>query len=191
MTVNANLPSDWLNERRFIELSDREWRVFTMALMWCNGNGTDGEIASEHYRWIAPDGQAPLAEIDRLMARGVFERTPAGVRFKGLWGREGKITDWGQSWASEVEAYRTKGRARAQKSRDAKKAETEALHAEVKALRSQSDAVAGNALANVRPNVDQDQDQDSDGGQSTQYDRVTSWSTVTIPQSPPVAGPIR
>ena len=96
-----------------LELSDGAWRVFTNALMWCNSQGTDGDLPSRYVKYTYPAGD-PSEYVLELLDVGLLEQTEKGF----------VIPDWedlGQSPASQVAAYRENSRLRQQKSREKKK----------------------------------------------------------------------
>lgn len=103
--TDARLPGHWLNEMRFMDLSDRTWRVFTNALMWSTEQGTDGRIPTRYLRTLHHDGLID-PDIDALAACGVLERTEDGIQLVGWSDRNGLR----QSLAADVDEYRRKKR---------------------------------------------------------------------------------
>ena len=97
-----------------LELSDGAWRVFTNALMWCNSQGTDGDLPSQYVKYTYPAGD-PSEYVLELLDVGLFEPTEKGF----------VVPDWvgiGQSPAAQVAAYRENSRLRQQKLREKKRA---------------------------------------------------------------------
>lgn len=152
--TDSRLPDEWLLNPVLDKFSHEAWRLFTRALMFCNQQGTDGEIDPLYVRYIWPYGD-PSEPVDELLASGWFERK----------GDLLVIPDWqakGQSTADEVEARRARKRKNAQDSRDKKKA-------------SQSSSVGGDVSGDVgqdRPGQDR-KGQDSYSG--------VSWPEVRQP----------
>lgn len=153
--TDSRLPDHWLFNPELDKLSHEAWRVLTRALMYCNGQGTDGEIDTLFMRYVFPYGDwGPY--VEELIQIGWMERTPQGLR----------IPDWegrGQSPASQVRAYRENARLRQQKSRAKKKA-------------SENRSVTGD----VTRDVGQEQDRNRTGQDS---DKRTSWPAITKPGS--------
>jgi len=100
--TDTRLPDSRLLNPALDKLSHEAWRLFTRALMFCNQQGTDGEIDPLYVRYIWPYGDAS-EPVDELLASGWFERK----------GELLLIPDWqakGQSMADEVEAQRARKR---------------------------------------------------------------------------------
>lgn len=112
--TDSRLPDSWLLNPVLDKFSHEAWRLFTRALMFCNQQGTDGEIESLYLRHIWPWGDSSPFILE-LIDSGWLEQTDAGFVIPG-W------EDKGQSPASQVAAYREKARIRQQKSRANKKA---------------------------------------------------------------------
>jgi len=111
--TDSRLPDTWLLNPVLDKFSHEAWRLFTRALMFCNQQGTDGEIDPLYIRHIWPYGD-PSEPVDELLASGWFERRGSGLM----------IPEWeakGQSTADEVEARRARKRKNAQTFRDKKK----------------------------------------------------------------------
>jgi hypothetical protein len=109
--VDARLPVEWLGSIRIDNLSDRAFRILAGALMWCNGQGTDGAIPARYTKYLHPDGEDQSA-FDELEAAGIWRRTHDGYILPG-WS-----DDLRQSTAEEVERYREGARRRQQAYRD-------------------------------------------------------------------------
>ncbi|MGC5171456.1 hypothetical protein ACLQ2Q_12465 [Microbacterium sp. DT81.1] len=109
--VDARLPAEWLGSIRIDDLSDRAFRILAGALMWCNGQGTDGSIPARYTRYLHPDGDDQAA-FDELVGAGFWTRVEDGYFL------EGWSTDLRQSTAAEVERYRESSRLRQKAYRD-------------------------------------------------------------------------
>lgn len=109
--VDARLPAEWLGSIRIDNLSDRAFRVLAGALMWCNGQGTDGVVPDRYTKYLHPDGDDPSA-FDELERAGLWERTAEGFLLAGWSG------DLRQSTAEEVSRYREAARRRQKAYRD-------------------------------------------------------------------------
>ncbi|MGC5223865.1 hypothetical protein ACPW96_14935 [Micromonospora sp. DT81.3] len=109
--VDARLPAEWLGSIRIDDLSDRAFRILAGALMWCNGQGTDGSIPARYTRYLHPDGNDQAA-FDELEKAGIWTRVDDGYFLDG-WS-----TDLRQSTAAEVERYRESSRLRQKAYRD-------------------------------------------------------------------------
>ena len=109
--ADARVPSHWLNNPEFDDLSDAAWRVLTGALMWSNGRGTDGLIPARYLRMLHPDGEQPEA-FKQLEAAGLWVKTTNGYQ----------LIEWvkvlGQSTAETVEHNKEMNRNKQQKWRD-------------------------------------------------------------------------
>ena len=102
--TDARLPDTWLLNPTLDKLSHEAWRFLTRALMYCNQQGTDGEIESLYLRYVWPYGD-PSEHLLELIETGWLVETENGFL----------IPDWaakGQSLASEVEARRENNRLR-------------------------------------------------------------------------------
>lgn len=122
--TDTRLPDSWLLKPDLDRLSDGAWRVLTRALIFCNQQGTDGEIDALYMRYVYPFGPsdtflAELEEIDWLV------KTDRGYL----------IPDWegkGQSTAAQVAAWRENARIRQRRSREKKQtAQSQAASREV------------------------------------------------------------
>lgn len=109
--VDARLPAEWLGSIRIDNLSDRAFRILAGALMWCNGQGTDGSIPARYTKYLHPDGDDPaaFAEIERA---GIWTRTDDGYVMDS-WS-----TGLRQSTAAQVAEYREGSRQRQKRYRD-------------------------------------------------------------------------
>jgi len=113
--VDARLPAEWLGSIRIDNLSDRAFRVLAGALMWCNGQGTDGSVPSRYTKYLHPDGDDPAA-FDELEQAGLWEHVDDGYLLVG-WANALR-----QSTAEEVERYREGARRRQKDYRDRQRA---------------------------------------------------------------------
>jgi hypothetical protein len=109
--VDARLPAEWLGSIRIDNLSDRAFRVLAGALMWCNGQGTDGAVPARYTKYLHPDGDDPAA-FDELEQAGLWKHLDDGYRLVG-WSSALR-----QSTAEEVERYREGARRRQKEYRD-------------------------------------------------------------------------
>lgn len=109
--VDARLPAEWLGSLRIDKLSDRAFRVLAGALMWCNGQGTDGAVPARYTKYLHPDGDDQDA-FDELEASGLWSRTEDGYLLAG-WS-----DDLHQSTAEEIQRYRDAAKRRQQAHRD-------------------------------------------------------------------------
>lgn len=115
--VDARLPAEWLGSIRIDNLSDRAFRVLAGALMWCNGQGTDGAVPDRYTKYLHPDGDDPAA-FEELVTAGLWEHVDDGYHLLG-W-----TSSLRQSTAEEVERYREGARRRQKEYRDRQRAET-------------------------------------------------------------------
>lgn len=113
--VDARLPAEWLGTIRIDNLSDRAFRILAGALMWCNGQGTDGSIPGRYTRYLHPDRNDEAA-FGELVDAGIWTRVEDGYFLDG-WS-----TDLRQSTAAEVERYRESSRLRQKAYRDRRRA---------------------------------------------------------------------
>jgi len=97
--VDARLPAEWLGSIRIDKLSDRAFRILAGALMWCNGQGTDGAVPARYTKYLHPDGDDQDA-FDELEASGLWSRVEDGYLLAG-WS-----DDLHQSTAEEIHRYR-------------------------------------------------------------------------------------
>lgn len=109
--VDARLPAEWLGSIRFDNLSDRAFRILAGALMWCNGQGTDGAVPARYTKYLHPDGDDQGA-FDELEAAGLWSRVEDGYLLAG-WSDE-----LHQSTAEEIHRYRDAAKRRQQAYRD-------------------------------------------------------------------------
>jgi hypothetical protein len=112
--TDTRLPDSWLLNPTLDRLSHEGWRLFTRALMYCNQQGTDGEIETLHMRYVWPYGD-PSEYVLELLETGWLVETEKGFL----------IPDWvnkGQSPASQVLANKEKNRLRQQNHRQKNKA---------------------------------------------------------------------
>lgn len=109
--TDARLPDSWLLAPRMERLSDRAWRTWTNALMFCNGQGTDGLVVRTSFRFLYPEGVGTDV-LDELLEAELIEITDDG----GL-----QVLNWvgiGQSLASTVDQRRESNRKRQQAYRE-------------------------------------------------------------------------
>lgn len=109
--VDARLPAEWLGSIRIDNLSDRAFRILAGALMWCNGQGTDGSVPARYTKYLHPDGEDSAA-YDELEQAALWTRTDDGFLLVG-WS-----DDLRQSTAEEVKRYREGARLRQKAYRD-------------------------------------------------------------------------
>ena len=112
--TDSRLPDSWLLNPTLDKLSHEAWRFFTRALMYCNQQGTDGEIETLYLRYVWPYGD-PSEHLLELLESGWLVETENGFL----------IPEWvakGQSLASEVEANKENNRLRQKRSREKKRA---------------------------------------------------------------------
>lgn len=109
--VDARLPAEWLGSLRIDNLSDRAFRILAGALMWCNGQGTDGAVPARYTKYLHPDGDDQGA-FDELEAAGLWCRVEDGYLLAG-WS-----DDLHQSTAEEIHRYRDAAKRRQQAYRD-------------------------------------------------------------------------
>ncbi|MET0672615.1 MAG: hypothetical protein ABWY37_03905, partial [Microbacterium pygmaeum] len=144
--VDARLPAEWLGSIRIDDLSDRAFRILAGALMWCNGQGTDGAIPARYTRYLHPDGndEAGFAE---LIDAGLWIRVDDGYVLVG-WSSELR-----QSTAAEVEHYRESSRLRQKAYRDRRRATDTAPSVSPVEERKITRDVTRNASREVTANV--------------------------------------
>ena len=94
--ADSRLLAHWHSNPEFDDLSDTAWRVFTGALMWSNGRGTDGHVPARYVRTLHPDGPQPAA-CDELEAADLWRPNGDGYQLLG-W-----VELLGQSTAEQVE----------------------------------------------------------------------------------------
>ncbi|MFE1644298.1 hypothetical protein ACFM35_01800 [Microbacterium sp. P01] len=112
--VDARLPAEWLGSIQIDDLSDRAFRILAGALMWRNGQGTDGFVPARYTRYLHPDGDDQAA-FDELEKSGFWTRGEDGYQMVG-WSQELR-----QSTAAEVERYRESSRLRQKAYRERRK----------------------------------------------------------------------
>lgn len=145
--ADARLRSEWLTKINFMELSDAAWRVFTGALMWAVGNGTDGEIPKRYLRWVHPSGEIQPQAVDEITRAGLWTETPATYQFVG-WD-----TTLGQSTAQQIEKYREDARIRQQRRRQRKKTADAEREDTPTDPTSQTQDITANVTRDVTANV--------------------------------------
>jgi hypothetical protein len=102
--VDTRLRGEWLHTPRFDDLSNEAWRLFTLAMMWSNEQGTDGVVPVRYLKVLHPS--VDPERISELETAGLVDITDEEIRF-GEWSR-----DLGQSTAQEVEGRRENARKR-------------------------------------------------------------------------------
>lgn len=117
--VDARLPAEWLGSIRIDGLTDRAFRILAGALMWCNGQGTDGAIPARYTKYLHPDGDDQAA-FDELERAGIWKRDADGYLMTG-WSDELR-----QSTAAEVTRYKEAARQRQRAYRERRRSETDA-----------------------------------------------------------------
>lgn len=115
--VDARLPAEWLDSLRIDKLSDRAFRVLAGALMWCNGQGTDGAVPARYTKYLHPDGD-DLDAFEELEAAGLWSRAEDGYLLAG-W-----ADDLHQSTAEEIQRYRDAAKRRQKAYRDRQRGTT-------------------------------------------------------------------
>lgn len=111
--TDTRLPDTWLLNPQLDKLSDGAWRALTRALMFCDQQGTDGELDELYLQHVYPYGtyQGYLKELEQI---DWLRKTETGY----------VIPDWeakGQSLAAQVELWRANARERQRRSRESKK----------------------------------------------------------------------
>lgn len=157
--TDSRLPEQWLLSPKMLELSDAAWRVFTNALMWCNSQGTDGDLPSRYVKYTYPTGD-PSEYVLELLEVGLLEQTEEGF----------VIPDWeglGQSPASQVAAYRENNKLRQQKAREKKKT-------------AQTGPVTGDVTRDVTRDVGKATQGSATHGKASA--EGVSWPVVEIPK---------
>lgn len=144
--ADARLRSEWLTKLTFLDLSDTAWRVFTGALMWSVGNGTNGEIPKRYLRWLHPDGEATTANSE-ISAAGLWEESADAYTLIG-WD-----TTLGQSTAEQVEKYREDARIRQQRRRQRAKSTSPAPSDPATNPTPQTPSITENVTRDVTANV--------------------------------------
>ena len=157
--TDSRLPEQWLLSPRMLELSDGAWRVFTNALMWCNSQGTDGDLPSRYVKYTYPAGD-PSEYVLELLNVGLLKETEKGFVIPN-W------EDLGQSPASQVAAYRENSRLRQQKSREKKKT-------------AQTGTVTGDVTRDVTRDVGKATQGSAPQGEASEM--RDSWPVVEIPR---------
>lgn len=109
--VDARLPAEWLGSLRIDKLSDRAFRVLAGALMWCNGQGTDGAVPARYTKYLHPDGDDQDA-FNELVDAGLWAQVEDGYLLAG-WS-----DDLHQSTADEIHRYREAAKRRQKAYRD-------------------------------------------------------------------------
>lgn len=151
--TDTRLPDHWLLNPKLDRLSDGAWRVLTRTLMFCNQQGTDGEIESLYLHHVYPWGN-PEPFLQELINIGWLQKNENGY----------SVPDWegkGQATAAQVAAWRESARIRQRRSRERKQT-------------PQSQVVSGD----VTRDVGQEQDRNRTG--QAKYEE-TIWPEVRKP----------
>ena len=156
--TDTRLPDKWLLNPALDKLSHGAWRLFTRALMFCNQQGTDGEIERLYMHHVYPWGDYSDF-VKELVRIGWMEITDDAFVIPG-WEEKG------QSSAAQVEHWRAQSRERQQRSRDKKKSST-----------------AAQATGDVTRDVGQDRTGQDRSGQA-KYEE-TIWPEVRKPGEGP------
>ncbi len=167
--TDARLPGRWLGMMRMDSLTDREWRVFTGALMWSAENGTDGRIPRRYARTLHPDGEQ-LDALAGLVTAGLMTATGDGWELIG-WGESATgQSGLGQSLAEHVERNKANARERQRRHRASSKAPavTRDVTRDVGQDRTGQDRLETDARF-------------QDTNERRDYSPVTEWPTVSIP----------
>lgn len=144
--VDARLPSEWLGSIRIDNLSDRAFRVLAGALMWCNGQGTDGAIPLRYTKYLHPDGD-DTAAFEELEQAGLWHRDGEGFMLVG-WSDNLR-----QSTAEEVQRYREASRRRQKAYRDRRRGIDVAETSDISRASSAPRDVTRNASRNLTADV--------------------------------------
>jgi hypothetical protein len=154
--TDTRLPDKWLLNPTLDKLSDGAWRVLTRALMFCNQQGTDGEIESVYMKYVYPWGDFS-SYADELVEIGWLVPFENGFRIPG-WEAKGQAT------AAQVELWLENQRLRQRKHR-----------------RKTKQATGRGATRDVTRDVGQDRSGQDRSGQDN-YGEV-SWPEVMKPGS--------
>jgi hypothetical protein len=73
--TDARLPERWLNDRRLLRLSDRDFRTYVMTLLWSVSNRTDGAVEADDLDLVRG---AEAASVGALEAAGLWRHDDAG-----------------------------------------------------------------------------------------------------------------
>ena len=171
--VDARLSSEWLGTLRFDALSDAAWRVFSGALMWCNGSGTDGVIPNRYVPRLHPDGEQPeaFAELEKA---GLWERTEDGY----------VMDEWdgalGQSTSAQVETYRANARQRQAKYREKERQKL------ARSLGLSDEGVTSDVTDDVTRHVGKAEARQGEGSGVEQVNesKKPEWNVTPIPSGP-------
>lgn len=144
--VDARLPAEWLGSIRFDNLSDRAFRILAGALMWCNGQGTDGAVPARYTKYLHPDGDDQDA-FDELESAGLWSLVEDGYLLAGWSG------DLHQSTAEEIHRYRDAAKRRQKAYRDRQKGPDSELQRAIAHEPRATRDVTHNATRDVTANV--------------------------------------
>jgi hypothetical protein len=144
--IDARLPAEWLGSLRIDKLSDRAFRILAGALMWCNGQGTDGAVPARYTKYLHPDGD-DVDAFDELEAAGLWSRVEDGYLLAG-WS-----DDLHQSTAEEIQRHRDAAKRRQKAYRDRQRGTNSEPHhateSEPRAIRNETHNVTREVTANV------------------------------------------
>lgn len=118
--MDARIADRAVTDPALDELSDRAFRVWTMALAWSAGQDADGRIPRRALRLLHPEGEGVEAAAE-LVAAGVWRESRDG--FTNVLGQ-----DW-QTTASDAQALREKNAERARRYRERKRDASREHHA--------------------------------------------------------------
>ena len=149
--ADSRLLAHWHSNPDFDDLSDTAWRVFTGALMWSNGRGTDGHVPTRYVRTLHPDGHQPEA-CDQLESAGLWQRTGDGYQLLG-W-----VKSLGQSTAEQVEHNKEVNRQKQARWRADQKKKLSRVPSFI-----ESSDTTGDVTGYVTPDVGHDSDSDRAG----------------------------
>jgi len=189
--ADSRLLAHWHSNPDFDDLNDTAWRVFTGALMWSNGRGTDGHIPTRYVRTLHPDGHQPKA-CDDLEAAGLWRRLSDGYQLVG-W-----VESLGQSTAEQVEHNKEMNRQKQARWR----AEQKKKLSRVPTFAEDTGHKTSEITGYVTPDVGHDRDRDRDRAgikdlsdvvfdektgevreeQISTPRTVSSWAVAPIPQ---------
>jgi len=186
--ADSRLLAHWHSNPDFDDLNDTAWRVFTGALMWSNGRGTDGHIPTRYVRTLHPDGHQPKA-CDDLEAAGLWRQLTDGYQLLG-W-----VESLGQSTAEQVEHNKEMNRQKQARWR----ADQKKKLSRVPSFAETGD-MTGHVTGYVTPDVGHDRDRDRAGikdlsdvafdektgevreEQNSTPRTASSWDVAPIPQ---------
>jgi hypothetical protein len=149
--ADSRLLAHWHSNPDFDDLSDTAWRVFTGALMWSNGRGTDGHVPTRYVRSLHPDGPQPEA-CDELESAHLWKRSSDGYQLLG-W-----VESLGQSTAEQVEHNKEVNRQKQARYRAEQKKKLSRLPSFSESDGDVTSEVTGYVTADVGKDRDRDRD---------------------------------